>query len=231
MKKISALIVLLLLLSLSGCGMSAPRTIPMGTWEYRLILNGMDIGSATVINEEKESEYLSTITMNMSVGNVQNSSKQIVTESRSFEPVKLEIYNRIVNGKNEQKINTIASFKGKEITVTSGSTTSTVSIDHPFVLDGNFFITKMIEKRFETGSHVESSIYDPSFELENTIRVKVLVVGQEKLTINGNLKKVFHMKQIIENFKEIDIYIDEKGVTQKADILMLNNRIELVIKE
>jgi hypothetical protein len=39
------------------------------------------------------------------------------------------------------------------------------------------------------------------------------------------------MKQIIENFKEIDIYIDEKGVTQKADILMLNNRIELVIKE
>jgi hypothetical protein len=91
----------------------------MGTWEYRLILNGMDIGSATVINEEKESQYLSTITMNMSVGNVQNSSKQIVTETRSFEPVKLEIYNRIINGKDVQEINTIASFKGKEITVTS----------------------------------------------------------------------------------------------------------------
>jgi hypothetical protein len=56
-------------------------------------------------------------------------------------------------------------------------------------------------------------------------------MGQEKLEINGRPKKVFHMKQIIENFKEIDIYLDEKGVTQKADILMLNNRIELVIKD
>ena len=132
--------------------------------------------------------------------------------------------------KTSQEINTVASFEGAKVTVSTGGKAANVVIDGPFILDGNFFMNSMLEKKFSKGSIVEARMYDPSFEIEDTIRVRVQVMGVETVDIDGKERSLLHIKQIIENFKNIDIYLDENGITQKARILMLNNVIELVIK-
>lgn len=232
MRKIMKRLALLLILftAAPGCSVKTPTSIAQGTWVYQLLMNGVKIGTASVSNSQRDGLFISAIQMDMVLGDVKNTTRQVITETADFKPVKLEIYNTVLNGKKRQEINTIAEFKDKTVELTAGGQKTRFTIEKPFILDGNYFMDFLIKKRFKKGTQVSALLYDPTFETEEPINVRMKVKGHEEVTINGKTKQLIHIVQRIENSKNIDIFIDENGIAQKAIILMLNNRIELIIK-
>ncbi len=228
MKRLALL--LILFTAAPGCSVKTPTSIAQGTWVYQLLMNGVKIGTASVSNSQRDGLFISAIQMDMVLGDVKNTTRQVITETADFKPVKLEIYNTVLNGKKRQEINTIAEFKDKTVELTAGGQKTRFTIEKPFILDGNYFMDFLIKKRFKKGTQVSALLYDPTFETEEPINVRMKVKGHEEVTINGKTKQLIHIVQRIENSKNIDIFIDENGIAQKAIILMLNNRIELIIK-
>lgn len=223
-------ILIFFILSITSCTGRVPQVIPQGTWQYLLLMNGVEIGTASVSNKQTKTHHISTVQMDMTLGKIKNSTRQVITETIDFKPVKLEIYNTVTNDDNVQKINTVAEIKGKKIILTAGETKTETTIEKPFILDGNYFMNFFINKKFKKGTQASAYLYDPTFETEEPIRVTMTVAGRESVTINGRKKTLIHLVQRIENSKNIDIYINEAGIAQKAVILMLNNRIELIKK-
>lgn len=228
MKRLALL--LILFTTAPGCSVKTPTSIAQGTWTYQLLINGVEIGTASVSNIQRDGLFTSTIQMDMVLGKVKNTTRQIITETADFKPVKLEIYNTIINGKKRQEINTVAEFNNKTVQLTAGDHKTQFTIEKSFILDGNYFMDFLIKKSFKKGTQVSALLYDPTFETEEPINVKMKVKGRERVIINGKPKQLIHIVQRIENSKNIDIFIDENGIAQKAIILMLNNRIELIIK-
>ena len=224
-------IISLLMISSAACKNKYPTAIATGTWHYTLLMNGVKIGTAVTSTQKKENQIRSEVEMTMELGAVKNRTRQIITETTDFRPLKLEIYNDIINGDKVQKVATIAEVKGKEIHLSTGGHSAKVKITKDFVFDGTYFMSRLIAAGFKEGTRVSSYLYEPTFEVEEPILVSVTMAGRERVTINGKSRNLIHLVQVIENFKNIDIYIDDNGVAQKAVILMLNNKIELIIDE
>jgi hypothetical protein len=222
----SYLVFILIILSL-GCK-TLPKSIPTGTWNYKLLTNGVQLGSAVISNKISNGTYISTSELSFGSGKIINTSRQIITETLDFKPVKLENYNKIIDGSREQTIDTIATFKGREIEIQAGNNKSTVKIEKDFLLDGNYNIAKLIENKFKAGFKQSYFIYDPTIEIDSVIPVSVRVIGTETLRINEKKERVIHIVQSIEGIKSADTYLNEKGVMVKAVIQMLNLKIELV---
>lgn len=222
----NCLIFILIILSL-GCK-SLPEKIPTGAWKYKILTNGVEFGSAVISNRISNGTYISTSELSIGSGKIINTSKQIITETLDLKPVKLENHNKISDGSTEQTIDTIASFKGREIEIQAGNHKSNVKIEKDFLLDGNYYISKLIENKFKEGFKLSYFIYDPGIEIESLIPVTVRVIGPETISINGKRERVIHIVQSIEGIKSADAYLDGKGVMVKAVIQMLNLKIELV---
>jgi len=157
----------------------------------------------------------------------------VVVETTKFKPVKVEIHNEIINNDTIQKIKTIAHFKGPqghEVELDTGEEKTSFTIGKPFVLDGNYFMSELLNKKFKNGTVIQSFVYEPSIEVEEPVMMTVKVIGMEKVEINGSKKTLLHLVQSIENFKTIDLYLDNEGIANKFVIKMLNNTIELVLK-
>jgi len=216
-----------------GCStLAPPKSIPTGTWDYKLFMNGSEMGNASVSSIETPSLYISTTLMSIKVGNVQSTVKEIVTETKTFVPVKFETYNQVITNGNIQNINTIAVFNGKEITVVnSQGQTARIIINKPFVLPGNYLTKALLDKGYAKNSSAEVEVYSPLLELEDTISVKQTVIGIESIEINGTKEELFHIKEIMADYQQSDVYIDQNAVPRKIRILMLNNLIELVIQK
>jgi len=208
-----------------------PKSLPVGTWNYKLFMNGSEMGNASITFAETSNLYISTIVMSISAGDTQSTTKEIVTETKTFVPVKYETYNQITRNGITQNIDTVAIFNEKEITVKSNGQTARIIIDKPFVLPGNYLMKALLDKGYGKNSSVEVEIYSPLLELEDTVSAKQVVIGTENIEINGIREELLHMKGITADFQESDIYIDSNGVLHKARILMLNNLIELVIEK
>ncbi len=227
----SILIFLILLFVTTDCSSKKfPGTIPMGRWEYMLLINGVRVGSAVISASQTEKHYISETEMTMKVGKILNRSHQVVTETKEFRPVKLEINNSVNFNNSSQKIVTTALFKGNEIQIVTMGKKSTIKVTDPFVIDGNYFMSKLIKNRFREGYTVSSRIFEPSIEPEETINVTVKVVGIEKVESGGKITDVIHIIQSLDTFKSVDTYINFEGVMEKAVIRMLNNRFELIRK-
>ena len=207
-----------------------PGKIPSGSWNYTLIVNGSKVGSAKVSSEIKNSNYISTSEMEMNAGDVTNTTRQIVTETLHFKPVKLEIYNKVITEGNVNEVNTVAEFSGKKITLNTGQSKSIITIKKQFVLGGNYLMNELIKKRFKKGTVLKAYIYEPTIEIDVPILSIIKVIGRESISINGKVKSLIHIGYSVENMKNIDIYIDDEGIQQKMVVTMLNNRLELVIK-
>lgn len=149
MKRITIIIFLFILIT--SCSGKTPTAIPQGTWEYRLLMNGVEIGTASVANTQKHNLFISTVQMDMILGKIKNSTRQVITETAEFKPVKLEIFNTVINGTDRQEINTVAEIKGDKIILTAGETSSEIKIGKPFILDGNFFMNHFIQKNSKRG--------------------------------------------------------------------------------
>ncbi len=215
------------LVSTHACS-KTPHAIPLGTWKYDLLVNGTPVGAAVLSNIKSEGRYILTSELTMGAGSTVNISKQVVTETLDFKPVKLESRNRIVNGAKEQVIETVALFRGREVEIKMGGHTSVIKVDRDFMLDGNYFIFRLMEKRFKEGTEIKGYIYDPTIELESPIAVTTRVVGWETVDVAGKKRKLLHIVQTLEQIKSADSYLDEDGVLVKALIQMLNLNIELV---
>jgi hypothetical protein len=205
-----------------------PEKIPTGSWNYKLYVNRSEAGKARMSNELVNNHYITTSELTMKTGMVVNTSKQTITETKDFKPVRLETRNQIIHGKNIQSIDTVAEFKGREIKLLVNGEKSVVKIDRDFLLEGNYFLAKLIEGKFKKGMEIESFIYEPSIEHDEPILLKVKVIGIETIEINGVKHRAIHITQSIESTKSIDTYLDENGVTLKASIEMLNIVIDLI---
>jgi len=227
MKKLS-LIILTSLLLLS-CK-SNPKSIPEGAWVYDLIVNGVKAGSAAVVLDETGEFYITRNEMSLKMGTMENKTLQIVTETKDFKPVKLEIYNTIKDSASgvNQEISKIVTFEGNNVKLKSGDYESVINIPHPFILDGNFFFKELMKSGFKKGTRIEAQIYEPSVEMDSTILVVVDVAGRENVKIGSREMNLIHVKQRVEQLKIVDMYLNDEGVMEKAVIKMLNNVFELV---
>ena len=224
--RIKYLIVALLGLSLV-CS-KRPEKIPTGRWNYKLYVNASEVGTAVISNSFKDGRYISSTEMTMKTGDVVNMTRQIVTETADFKPLRLETYNRIDQGGKSQRIDTVALFKGRTVELTTGAGKKTLLLEKDFILEGNYFLAKLIEGKFRKGLELKADIYDPAIELEEPIPLKVLCLGRETIEIFGKSRTVYHISETIEGIKGIDLYFDEEGVLLKGVIIMLNLAIELV---
>ena len=228
MKKL-ALLLILVTVSAASCH-SRIDTIPTGTWKYRLLVNGADIGTAVITNEQRNGLYVSTTVMEMDAGYIKNSTRQIITETTEFKPVKLEVYNVTEQNGQKNEMNTVATFNGNKVDLDTAATRSTITIDRPFILEGNYFMQELIKCKFKEGTVLKNYIYEPSVDIEEPVMVMIKVLGRETVPINGKKKNLIHLGYSIENLKNIDMYLDDEGTTQKTTIVMLNNKLELILK-
>ncbi len=204
--------------------------IPSGTWKYRLLVNGAPIGRAVVTNRIVNNNWVSTTDMEMDAGYIRNTSRQVITETLDFRPVKLETYNRTIQNDQVSEVKTIAAFTGNRVDLETAEGKSTFTIAKPFILEGNYFMKELIRNEFKTGTIIRNYIYEPSIDTEEPVLVLVKVLGREDVDIRGKTRNLIHLGFSIENLKNIDSYIDNDGITQKTVITMLNNRLELVLE-
>ncbi|HOK00864.1 MAG TPA: hypothetical protein PLN03_00075 [Spirochaetota bacterium] len=222
-------LILSLIVVIASCK-STPAEIPLGTWNYDLIVNGVKAGKASVTSEKNNNTYITTSEMSLKVGPIENKSIQVVKESADFKPVSLDVTNTIYDSSTnkKQEIKKSATFNGQKVTLTTGEYKSEFTIDKPFVLEGNFFFSELIKNKFKEGTVVKAYIYEPTVEIEEPILVIVEVQGYKDVDINGKVKKLLLLKQKVEKLKSLDVYINNEGVTEKVVIKMLNNIFELV---
>ncbi|HSV97031.1 MAG TPA: hypothetical protein VLM75_08870 [Spirochaetota bacterium] len=212
-----------------GCG-GVPETIPTGSWNYALFINGARAGNAVISNRREGETYVITSELNMNIAGMHNVSRQVVTETTEFAPVKLETSNRIKIPSGWKSIETTALFRGRNVEIRSGGRKTLVTLDGDFVLDGNFFAAKLIEGRFREGLEIKGAIYDPSIELDALVPVTTRVLGREIVDVAGTKRRLLHVSQSIDVIKSADSYLDEKGVMVKAVVQMMNLTIELILE-
>ncbi len=218
-----------IVLSVSGCaGFVLPDKIPQGKWNYRLLVGGMEIGSAEMSNTFTGGNYVSASEFKMTLAGITTISKESIVESAEFRPVRYESYSKMVDGDKSSETATSAVFNGTKVDVSINGKKASYDIKKEFILEGNYFIKKLIEGRFAEGMEAEARIYNPSIELDNTMLVKTRVAGVENIDINGKRERLMHVTQSIENIKSIDIHLDSQGVTKKGVIQMMNIRLEIV---
>ncbi|MCU0822497.1 MAG: hypothetical protein MUC95_08495 [Spirochaetes bacterium] len=212
-----------------GCGTFVlPDKIPLGKWNYRLLLNGVEAGTAEITSMKAGDNYQSTSEMRITLAGMTSISKETVVETADFRPVSFQSYSKTGSGNSINETFTSAVFNGTKVDLSINNKKTSYDIKKDFIIEGNYTISKLIEGRFRDGLEVEEIIYNPSIELDNTIPVKTRVIGIEDIDINGKTERLIHVAQTIENIKGVDIYLDSAGVTKKAVIKMLNVKMEII---
>lgn len=230
--KLTTFISALAIIITASCS-STPVQIPEGTWNYDLLVNGVKAGRAVFSNTSSGDNFILKSEMYLNMGTIENKSVQIITETKQFKPVKLEVYNTVTDtsGTGTQEINKTAVFNGGEVTLKTGDYESKFKLKEPFVLDGNFFFNELLKNKFKTGIIIKGYIYEPSVEIDTPILVLVETKGIETVQVGNKSLKLLHIKQRVEKLKSMDMYLNENGVTEKIVIKMLNNIFELVRAE
>jgi len=225
---------ILLLVIVAGvitcAGKSTPKSIPEGTWNYDLIVNGVKAGKGIFSNSIIDGNYVVKSELYINMGPIENKAVYIVTETMDFKPVKLEVYNTTIDKSTDgvQEINKIAVFKGAEVTLQAGDKKSKFKIDEDFTLDGNYFISQLIKNKFKQGTIVEARIYEPLVEIDSAILALAEVKGYSAVDVGKKSMKLLHLKYRVENLKSMDMYLNEHGVTEKMVMKMLN--FELIME-
>ncbi len=220
----------ILIITISVSCSSNPTQIPEGTWNYDLLVNGVRAGKAVFSNTSSGNNYILKSEMSLTIGTIENKSVQIVTETKDFKPVKLEVFNTVndKSGGTTEEINKTALFNGNEVTLSTGDYQSRFKIKGTFVLDGNYFFSELIKNKFKKGVIIKSNIYEPSVEIDTPILVLVEAQGTENIQVGDKTMKLLHVKQRIEKLKSIDMYLNKEGVTEIIILKMLNNVFEMV---
>ena len=220
----SKILLLLIAAGITACT-QAPKSIPEGRWNYDLLVNNVKAGKAIFSNHISDDNYIVKTEMYLNIGAIENKSVSIVTETKNFKPVKLEEYNTITDRSNGEvhEINTTAIFEGANVILQSGDKKSVFKIEEDFILDGNYFIAKLIENQFKEGSIAEARIYEPLVEIDSAILSSARVKGYSRVNVRNRSMKLLHLKLKIENLRSMDMYLNEQGIAEKIVLNMLNN--------
>ena len=204
---------------------STPASIPEGTWDYDLMVNGVKAGKAVISNTVSDNNYIIKRELYLNIGPIENKAVHTVMETIDFKPVKLEEHNTIIDRAADtiQEIKRTAIFEGAYITFQSGDQKSKFKIEENFILDGNYFISELIKHQFKQGTIIKARIYEPSVEIDSTIHAVAEVKGYSTVKVRNKSMKLLHLSFRIENFKNIDMYLNEQGITEKTVMKMLNN--------
>jgi hypothetical protein len=221
---------IVIVISLSQCSYTIPEKIPLGEWQYIMLVNGVEIGTAKSSNKIVDDTYILHSELKMGLGSVINISKQTIIETLDFIPIRLESHNTIINDGDKQQIDTVATFKGQNVELIADDHKATITLDKEFRLEGNYILSKLIEGRFKEGLEIETNIYDPTIEQGFPIPIKITVRGIVRVQLGDESRRLIHITESIANVKSIDSYIDERGVMIKTVIKMLNTTIELIKK-
>lgn len=230
--KIRTMLSILIIAASVTCS-SKPSQIPEGTWKYDLLVNGVKAGRAVTSNTVSGENYIIRSEMYLDMGSIQNRSVQVVTETKSFKPVRLEVFNTVTDAsaKTTQEINKTADFDGDNVSLKTGDYQSKFKLQGPFVLDGNYFFSELLKNKFKTGIVIKANMYEPSVEIDKPILVLIETKGIETVQVGDKSMKLLHVKQRVEKLKSMDIYLNENGITEKVVVKMLNNIFELVRTE
>ncbi len=229
MRHLTRAIIITLILSVCACSPQAPIQIPVGTWEYDLLVNGVEMGTATISNSITDNHYIYRFDLIMGNGTTQ--SQDTIIETLECKPVRLEKHTYIKQAGTEQKLDITAECNGKTITLKENNTKSTITLDQEYVLDGNYFLYMLIKNNFKKGVQIEHNVYDPSIERESTIPVTITLIGTETISVNSVLHKAWKIEQSIGKIKNIIVYLDENGVVLKSSIKMLNLKLDIIRKD
>lgn len=223
------IILFLSVLSIISCCHEVPQKLLFGTWDYKLFINDVEIGTATMSNKEIEGNYVSISEFRVKMADVDTLSRDTVTETKDFKPLKLESYNKIVTGGQTRETLLQAAINGREVLLTFGKNKSKYKVDSDFIIDGNYFMSKLIEGKFSDGLEISANVFHPSVEPDRAILVKARVLGRENIMIMGKEESLIHVIQSIENIeKNIDLYIDSTGAVRKGVMEMMNLKIEFI---
>jgi hypothetical protein len=221
--------IVLLLIPLACAGEQEGLT---GTWTYDILVNGENIGISRTTIESKGNTWVITTTMDVETGTVSNSVwHRIIEEKGTFRPVEISLKNVIRQGDMEETVKTRATFHGQKVELHEDGKKRTVTLEEDFHLDGNYLLDHIRKEGLTPGTVYSTRIYDPSLEPDTTIPVRVEVKGTKTMNFRGEEKQLFHVTQKIKNLKYIDMYMDSRGLLYRAEIVMLNNRLELVLKD
>jgi len=229
MKKLTPVILITMFISVCACSAHAPGTIPVGTWQYDLLVNGVEMGKATIQNTIEDNQYIYRFDLTMGNGTTQ--SQDTIVETLDCKPVKLEKHTYIKQTNTEQKLDIIAQCNGRTITLTENTMKSIITLDQDYVLDGNYFLYMLIQNKFKKGLQITHNVYDPSIEREAVIPVTIKLTGTETISVNSVLYKAWKIEQSIGKIKNIIVYLDENGVVLKSSIKMLNMQLEIIRKD
>jgi len=220
---------LLLVIILSSCtAVIPPKELPLGAWKYRLYINGIKSGTASMSIAQKDNTYVSTLTLALKQGFKKYHSHQIVIENLDGSPVYLEIDN-INEDKNKKfRLRTKTYFRGNSVRVITEKNNATVELRKQPHIDGVFFMLNLIKRDFKIGTEIKTNLYDPTVEVEETIPASMKVIGFDRHRIRGSLRKLIHLRMNIDGIRSTDIFINEKGIRDLIIIKMLNNTINLV---
>jgi hypothetical protein len=223
---------LLFLVNFCSSSPAAHDSIATGEWKYKLAVNGVSVGTAVISNKIKDGNYVSSSEYSMKLADLDTTTKDVVTETMDFKPVRLESSTKIRNNGKDYGTDIVTVFNGRNVELTYGTAGKKVNytIGRDFIIDGGYFTNQLIKSKFKEGIEIVNYVYNPSVELETPIKAVTKVAGREKITINGTEKNLIHIVQSIENIKDnIDIYADPNGIMQRGIIHMLNLKIELEI--
>ncbi|GAB4220202.1 MAG: hypothetical protein Kow00102_06510 [Spirochaetota bacterium] len=229
MKKLASTIIVFTLLTVCACSAQAPSSIPTGTWQYDLLVNGVEMGKATISNSIVDNQYMYRFDLTM--GNGITRSQDTIVETLECKPVKLEKHTYIKQATAQQKLDIIAQCNGRTITLIENNMKSIITLDQDYVLDGNYFLYMLIQNKFKKGLQITHNVYDPSIEREAVIPVTIKLTGTETISVNSVLYKAWKIEQSIGKIKNIIVYLDQNGVVLKSSIKMLNMQLDIIRKD
>ena len=212
-----------------------PKSIPMGEWKYKLLINGLSVGEAVIKKEENAANYITTKSMSVKFGTeVIIELTDIITETKAFVPIKYDSRELVTKNNISQDVRIISEYKGKNIVITSGNRTRTVALDRPFIVHGNYFMHSLIQQGFQAKCKAEANVYIQTSKVDETSFVDETIVGLEKVSINGQNENLIHSMQYTDGLKTADIYMDNRGIIRKMNFFYEKNydtRFEMIIKE
>jgi len=209
---------------------STPTDVRGGSWEYDVLVNGILVGKSTISSTITNGQHVHQSDMTMTIGQVSTTTKQKVTETEKYTPVKFEISVVTIYGTNKTTMETMATFDGKKVTLKTGESVQTFTITRPFVLDGNYFYSELVKNKFVKDSEASAYLYHPSIEAREPFKVTVKVLGKETVLIRDKQKNLIHVAFFMETIKQADYYLNDDGAAERIEQRFMNNTVELILK-
>ncbi len=220
--------ILLSLLFILQC--SVKKIDNTGEWKYKIFINGNHAGTSIVKISQNDNNYIHELEMETITGNLKNTVKRTLVETKDYKPVSLEILNKIISSNDIQEIKTAVTAKNDGVEVNFENKKSFIPIETPFMFDGLYSTAELKKMRFKKGGLIRSRIYDPQIDIESSVILNTAVSEKKKFTFRGKEIELCQVLQYINSHKTIELHMDPNGTIYKSRTTMLNYTMEMLLE-